>query len=325
MLDHKNITCETSEELTSIIEKEYGNIASVILVRENKTVYEHYFHGYSQEDTIHIASVTKSVISALIGIAIDKGIIKNPDQKVLDFFPDYKIKRGEKRIQEVAIKDLLSMTAPYKYKYEPYTKVYSSDDWTKAVLHLLGGKGAIGEFKYTTVGIQALSGVIAAASGQSVLDFANDNLFEPLEIKKPKNITIENKEEHFSFLKGEYVEGWVVDPNGVNTAGWGLCLTTRDITKIGQLYLGKGMWNKQRILSDTWIEESTKVHSKWGDRKYGYLWWIIEDNKSYAAIGDGGNIIYVSPEKEMVVSITSKFMPRAKDRLQLIHNFIMQL
>ena len=112
------------------------------------------------------------------------------------------------------------MTAPYKYKSEPYTKVYSSDDWVKAALDLLGAKG-IGEFNYSTVGTHILSGVLTNATGQSVHDFATENLFKPLAIKA-SNTTIQNKEDYFAFLKDKYVTGWIIDPKGVNTAGWGL-------------------------------------------------------------------------------------------------------
>lgn len=87
----------------------------------------------------------------MIGIAIDKGYIKSLDQKVLDFFPDYTVKRGEKTIQKVSLKDLLTMTAPYKYKYAPYTKYFTSDNWVKTALDLLGGRGKIGDFRYTPV------------------------------------------------------------------------------------------------------------------------------------------------------------------------------
>lgn len=129
--------------LEHIIAADYDNIAGIVVMKKGKTVYERYFDGFTPEDTVHIMSVTKSIVSALIGIAIDKGFIKNPDQKVLDFFPDYTIKRGEHTIQNVTIKQLLTMTAPYKYRNEPYTKVYTSNDWTKAALDLLGGKAGI--------------------------------------------------------------------------------------------------------------------------------------------------------------------------------------
>lgn len=312
---------EKTNELNNLIDKQYDNIAGIMAIKNNEIVYENYFDGYKQNDTIHIASVTKSILSTLIGIAVDKGFIKSIEQKVLDYFPEYQIKRGEKTIQKIKIRDLLTMTAPYKYKYEPYTKVYSSNDWTKAVLDLLGGKGEIGEFKYTTVGLQVLSGILTQVTGKSILDFAAENLFEPLGIKIPDNTTIKSREDHFSFLKDRYVTSWVVDPKGVNTAGWGLTLTTGDMAKIGQLYLNKGNWNGKQILSSEWIEESTMEHSRWGEKQYGYLWWIIDDS-CYAAIGDGGNIIYVNSEKNIVVAIASCFKPRAKDRIELIRNYI---
>jgi CubicO group peptidase (beta-lactamase class C family) len=313
--------------LKALIQEKYSNTAGIIVVKNGKIVFEDYFDGYNQKDTVHVASVTKSILSALIGIALDKGAIKSIGQNILDYFPEYEIKRREKTIQKITIKDLLTMTAPYKYKHEPYTKVYSSDDWTKAVLDLLGGKGKTGEFKYTTVGIQVLSGILTNATRQSVLDFALENLFGPLGIKVPHNVTINNKEEHFDFLKNKHVSGWVMDPKGVNTAGWGLALSTMDMAQIGQLYLNMGKWNGKQIISPKWIEDSTKEHSTWGELSYGYLWWVIDCNDSicYAALGDGGNVIFVFPEREMVVAITSRFMPRAKDRIELIRGYIIPI
>lgn len=313
------------KELIELIQNEYNNIAGVVIYQNNQITFENYFHGYKEDDTIHIASVTKSILSILVGIAIDKGQIKSLDQHILDFFPHYTIKKREKTIQKVTIRHLLTMTAPYKFKYEPYTKVYSSEDWTKSVLDLLGGKTLSGDFKYTTIGLQVLSGILTDATGQSVLDFTTENLFSPLGIKAPSNLTMKNKEEHFAFLKDKYVNGWIIDPKGVNTSGWGLTLTTRDIGKIGQLYLNKGKWGDKQLITPKWIEESTKKHSEWNELGYGYLWWIIgNDNQCFAAIGDGGNIIYVNTEWNTVVAITSRFMPRAKDRVELIQKHILR-
>ncbi|WP_421919775.1 serine hydrolase domain-containing protein [Marinifilum sp.] len=314
-------------DLISLVENEYHNIAGIVVQDDKETIYESYFQGYDVKDKIHIASVTKSIISILIGIAIDKGLILGVEQFVLDFYPDYKTKRGEKTIQKITIWHLLTMTAPYKYKYEPYTKVYSSDNWTKSVLDLLGGKTLSGDFKYTTIGLQVLSGVIEKASGKTVIDFATEYLFEPLDINPPKNIKIDSRDEHTSFLKDKFVSGWVIDPKGTNTAGWGLTLTTKDLAKVGQLYLNKGKWDNIQIISQEWIEKSTMVHSKWGDLTYGYLWWIMNDLDSncFAAIGDGGNIIYVDSTRKIVVSITSRFLPRAKDRIEFIRKHIIPL
>lgn len=127
----------------NLIKNEYSNIAGISIIKNESLIYEKYFNGYTQNDVLHISSVTKSIISVLIGIAVDKGYIKNIEQKVLEFFPDYTVKRGEKTIQNVTIKNLLTMTAPYKYASEPYTEVYKSDDWVKATLDLLGGKAVL--------------------------------------------------------------------------------------------------------------------------------------------------------------------------------------
>lgn len=314
--------------LEKTINSSYNNTAGIVVLKNGKTLFENYYNGYTATNTVHVASVTKSIFSALIGIAIDKGYINSIDQKVLCFFPDYTIKRGEKTIQSVTIKNMLTMTAPYKYKTAPdikfYANFFASDSWIKAALDLLGGKGKIGDFRYTPiVGPDVLSGVLVKATGQSVLDFATENLFSPLGIDATHNVVLQNKEEHCAFPKDKNVSGWVVDPKGVNTVGWGLTLTPMDMAKIGQLYLNGGMWAGKQIVSARWIAESTKQHSRWGKLSYGYLWWIIDDKEHiYAALGDGGNVIYVNTEKKMVVSIASLPMPRAKDRIKLIKEYI---
>ena len=96
------------------------------------------------------------------------------------------------------------------------------------------------------------------------------------------------------------------------------------MAKIGQLFLNKGKWNDKQIVSERWVRESTTEHSRWKkpDLPYGYLWWIGEKS-GYAAMGDGGNIIYVNPEKNLVVAITSLFYPRAKDRIEFIEKFVL--
>lgn len=311
-------------ELEKTICNDYNNIAGIIVSKNNKKIYEKYFNDCLSESSIHVYSVTKSVTSILIGIAIDKGYIKSVDEKVLDFFPNYTVKRGEKTIYNITIRHLLTMTAPYKYKFAPYTKYFTSMDWVKSSLDLLGGKGEIGKFRYVPLlGPDILTGILTKATGQTVLDFATENLFSPLGISVSKNVIFHSKEEQFAFNKAKYVSGWVADPNGVNTAAWGLALTTEAMLKIGQLYLNKGQWNERQIVSSKWIEESTKEQSRWDIRNlsYGYLWWIGEDN-GFAAMGDGGNIIYVNPNKNLVIAIASVFIPRPKDRIELIKKYI---
>ncbi|MBA4384696.1 MAG: serine hydrolase, partial [Anaerolinea sp.] len=169
---------EKLKELEKTINSDYSNMVGLTVLKNGLTLYENYFNGFLASNPVHIASVTKSVFSALIGIAIDKGYIKKIDLKVLEFFPDYSIKKGEKTIQKVTIKDMLTMTAPYKYETEPYEAFFSSENWIEAALNLLGGNGQIGEFVYSAmVGTQILSGILVKATGQPVLDFAAENLF----------------------------------------------------------------------------------------------------------------------------------------------------
>ena len=314
--------------LEKLINSSYNNTTGIIVLKNSKTLYENYFKGYTATNTVHVASVTKSIISALIGIAIEKGHIKSIDQKVLDFFPDYIINSGEKTIQSVTIKNMLTMTAPYKYKVEPYEEFFASDNWIKAALDLLGGKGQSGQFIYSAIiGTHILSGILVKATGQSVFDFATDNLFSPLDIHVRNNVVLRSKEEQLAFFQdNNNVSGWVADQQGVNTAGWGLTLTIRDMAKIGQLYLNSGAWEGAQIVPTRWINESTREHSRcsqWGNLPYGYLWWIIDGKEQcYAAMGDGGNVICVNRKKNMVISIASLFVPHAKDRIKLIKEYI---
>ena len=180
--------------LENKIKKEYGNIAGIMVLKDDHAVYENYFNQCSEKDPIHIFSVTKSIISMLFGIALDKGCIKNLDEKVIDFFPDYQIRKGEKTIRHITIRHLLTMTAPYKFKWNPYPKYFSSEDWVKSSLDLLGGSGTIGNFRYAPViGIDILSGILINTTGESVLKFAQDNLFSPLGISVDKNIYLDRK------------------------------------------------------------------------------------------------------------------------------------
>ena len=312
-------------ELIHQIEKEYSNTTGLVIQKNGKLIYEKYFDGYKETDTIHIFSVTKSITSILIGMAIDQGYIKSVEQKVLEFFPEYTIKRGEKTIQKITLKNLLTMTAPYKYKSEPYTKVYGSEDWTKAALDLLGGKGTIGDFKYSTVGAQILSGVLQNATGKSVLNFAAENLFTPLGIDVPAPTTFADKEEHLAFFKDKQVSGWVTDPQGLPTTGWGLTLCPRDMAKIGQLCINQGNWNGKQLVSASWLQESTKEHTRWNEFPYGYLWWRLDSDGSgtFAALGDSGNTIYINPKEQVVIAIACHFKPRAKTRIDLINQYIL--
>ncbi len=319
---------EKLTELEKKIQSEYSNIAGMVIFKNGKKQYENYFNECTQASKIHVYSVSKSIISLLFGIAMDKGYITGLNQKVLDFFPDYQIKKKATTIQKITLKDMMTMTAPYKFKNSMTTfmRYFMSKDYLKFTLDLLGGKGSIGAFNYTPlVGPDILSGILVKATGQSVFDFATENLFAPLGITVEKNIFFRSAKEQSEFNTSKDTSGWVVDAQGLNTGGWGLSLSPMDMAKIGQLCLDNGMWNGQQIVSKQWIDESTKEHSKWEEQNlsYGYLWWIIDENEqACAAMGDGGNAIYFNKKKGIVISIASLLMQNAKDRIELIREYI---
>lgn len=318
------------KELHNYIAEHQNNICGIAAMKEGKTVYSDYWHGFRPADTVHVMSVTKSIVSLLIGIAMDKGLISDVRQYVLDFFPAYKIKRGEKTIQQVTIEHLLTMTAPYKFRYEPWTKVCSSDDWTKAALDLLGGKAGItGAFKYSTLGIQILTGILAKVSDMKTVDFANRYLFGPLDMAPFHNFEAATAEEHkaFTISKEPKKNIWFVDPLGVGAAGFGLCLSALDMAKIGQLCLDGGAYKGRRIVSNAWITESTKPRLQcdehFANMEYGYLWWTpVPGSPVYAALGNSGNVIYVNPQHNTVISVIGTFKPAILDRVQFIREFI---
>ena len=324
------------EELKKFISNSTGNeknICQIYACKNGKAVYEDCWRGYKTEDAVHVMSVTKGVMALLIGIAIDKGIVKGVDQKVLDFFPDYQVKRGEKTIFDVTLRHLLTMTAPYKYRSEPWTKVCTSDDWTVAALDLLGGrKGITGEFRYATLGIQILSGIIENAAGERCIDFANNNLFIPLDIPKHKAHGDSSKEDQLDYVMNRKPRKneWYSDPKGTVTAGWGLCMSARDLAVIGELVLRGGKYKGKRILSEDYLDDMLSPHVKLGEMfgymNYGYLWYKpYDDREVYAALGDGGNVIYVNKEKEISAGVTGTFKPGIFDRVKFIEENVLPM
>ena len=208
-----------------------------------------------------------------------------------------------------------------------------SADWTKAALDLLGGRNGItGEFKYATLGIQILSGVIQNASGMKCIDFANQYLFAPLGISEHTVHGASDKDDQFDFLmnKAPRKNEWYSDPKDTVTAGWGLCISAEDMAKIGVLILNGGEYDNNRIISTNWIDEMTapriSLGERFGNMHYGYLWYRpFQDRETIAAIGDGGNVIYVNPENKISVGVTGTFKPRVFDRVAFIEKNILPL
>lgn len=306
----------TAEKLDYIIKEEYKNINGMLVVQRGNVVFEKYYNGYSPNNAFHIASVTKTIISALIGLCVDKGYIKSVDQKVMEFFPEYNINSSE-----ITVRNLLTMTVPHPFVdwQEPLEELCTQQDWIQYTLNRIGNGGEIGHFKYSSAGAHLLSAIIMSVTGKNAREFANEYLFQPLGMSEIPNYNM--KAFGFDDLFGKDVKGWVHDPNGNSTGGWGLTLTVKDMAKFGQLYLNEGIHNGKQILSKSWIKESTEMNQN----QYGYLWWLREEAGifSYCAMGDGGNVICCVPEKELVVAIASEVIPNAEDRWKLIKECIL--
>ena len=309
------------------------NIRQIVAYRNNILEIEEYKGGFNKEDTMNVMSVTKSITSLLIGIAIDKGFIKSVDDKVMDYYKNIYIpKRGEKTIYDVTIKHLLTMTAPYKGKSEPWKKVCTSHDWSFSILDSLGGRNGItNEFRYHTLGTQILLGIIRIASGMNVLEFANEYLFKPLGIEPRKNANCTSKEDQFNYLmnRGNHGKVWFMDPTDMPTAGWGLSLSAYEMAQIGLLILNNGIYNDIRVISKKYLDEMTKSYIsldyKFGNQDYGYLWWLPNrDSNIVAAIGDGGNVIYINRANNIVVAVTGYFKPMVFDRIEYIEKNIVE-
>jgi len=209
----------------------HGNINGVVVVRKGYIVYEKYFNGFGPDDAHNMASVTKSVTSALVGIAVDEGLIQSVDQKVLDFFPGYTAAPGDFQKRSITIRHLLTMTAPFAWKttdarrFEPLDRLRRQRDWVTFTLNLLGLNGQPGKFQYCTAGTHLLSAIISRVAGMPAREFANRRLFKPLGMHEIPDY--EMKSFGLEDVFGKNARGWIKDPAGITVGGFGLNLTPR--------------------------------------------------------------------------------------------------
>ena len=319
------------QELHSYIQEHQPNICQISVLQSGNELYSAEWNGYQRTDCVHIASATKSVMALLIGIAIDRQRIGSVDDTVLSYFPEYSVKRGEKTIFDVTIRQLLTMRAPYKGHGDPWTKVCTDKNWTEASLNFLGGKGGVtDEFDYRTVCLHILSGILFKTVGMKPVDFTNESLFCPLGIAKHENVSAGTVQAHKSFItdKAPKKNVWLADPQGLATPGYGLCLSAADMAKLGQLCLQNGTWNGKQIVSAKWLHEMLCPrrieNGTFSGKAYGFLWWIVHPERNiYAAIGDSGNVIYVDPREQTVVAVSAYFKPAVHDRIDFIENTLL--
>ncbi|MFX1470551.1 MAG: serine hydrolase domain-containing protein [Promethearchaeota archaeon] len=261
-------------------------IDSILVIRNGFIVAEWYEDPFNKNSIFEVYSVTKSVTSALIGIAIDKGYIESINELVLDFFPEKNISNIDAYKESMTIEHILTMTTGLNWSegQDLFNEWYASEDHVKFVLDrpMIHAPGLV--WNYNTGASHLLTAILERTTNMSTLDFANKYLFGPLSIRD-------------AF--------WIVDPQGVAYGGNGLIIKPRDMAKLGFLFHKKGIWEGKRIISSSWVSSSTASQIILTiNISYGYQWWIYPNHEHYQALGYGGQSISVFYKKELIVVFT---------------------
>jgi len=315
--EHKLDTAIFNKLNQDICNGKYGNVHSLLVIDNSDLVIEQYYNKW-EKDRLHIlASNTKSFNSLLIGVAIEQGYIDNVDQRMLDFFPEYENLKKDTLKNKITIKDLLTMTSGFKWDEHslPLTdpnnmgrQIDKTEDWLKSSLELSMDTVPGTKYVYSGPNNIILSEIIKRSTGKNIAEFAEEYLFEPLGIK-------------------EY--NWI-SKNGIYDGGGGLSLKSRDIAKYGLLHLNKGKWNDKEIVSKKWIEEIFSPFIEIHNPVYGcYQWRMVRTEHGFNTWfipGNGGQIINIIPELDMVIVINADNREIPKDRREplefLIKNII---
>jgi CubicO group peptidase (beta-lactamase class C family) len=264
---------------------------SVIVVNQGTIVREIYYNDFSYSTQFNTYSVTKSFTSALVGIAIDQGIIGSVDDPVVSYFPNATFDHDSPEKQSVTIRHVLTMTSGFDYGEDPTLAPPIEGSVATHVLNSPVTREPGTSWVYDSQAPSILTRIIEIQSNMSLLDFANEYLFDYLGIQEVS---------------------WGTDDSGLAYGGFSLYLTSREMAKFGQLFLQEGMWNDEEIISKEWVRESTLdhmpddvhfVYSVKPSGGYGYLWWTYDG--FYTASGLHGQRIIVNPISEYVVVFTS--------------------
>jgi CubicO group peptidase (beta-lactamase class C family) len=271
--------------------QEVPDLHSVILIRGGKMLVNANFYPYDGATPHDVASVTKSVTTTLLGIAIDRGKL-SLDDSVLSFFPDRAIANRNEWKDQMTVEDLATTSSGLACLREPgeptQAEMSASGDWVQFVLDLPMAAEPGSQWNYCSPGFHLLSAVLTEATGQTALDFAWDNLFGPLGIRDVI---------------------WPADPQGYTRGMGDLMLRPSDAAKLGQLWLNGGVWEGRQIVSQSWVEAAATVKTQATDegQDYGYGWWIERESEvggEYRADGRGGQYVLVVPALDVVLATT---------------------
>lgn len=295
---------ELNEEIRLLLEMNI-EIHSLLIVKDGYIVAEQYYSDeYGPEDLHRIYSCTKSLTSAMLGIASGNGLLGGLDQLMTSFFPEYDIQNMSDEKNAINIEHLLTMSAglewyeleyPYGDERNSFWKWGDSGGGVKYVLDLPMVAAPGEEYAYNTGVSHVLSGILQKVTGIRADSFAMEHLLSPLGIDQ--------------FY-------WPIDSYGIAYGGSGVQLRPRDMARFGYLYLKNGLWDDTQIIPEPWVEASQQKHMERKyipDNFYGYQFWVSDYN-TYSAVGYGGQWITIVPEHDLVVVFNNSFVE--SDHLQ---------
>jgi CubicO group peptidase (beta-lactamase class C family) len=325
------------DDLDTMVPDLYPQVRSVLVVRHGYLVYERYWHGDDAGDGQSSFSVTKSFISALVGIALGDGKLKGLDQTVEELLAPHLPPDADPQLRQVTVAQLLAMTSGLAGDDSSlggddrlWDRMLESRDWVR---HILGRRpettpGA--EFAYAGANSHLLSAIVADATGQSTLAYARAKLFGPLGIDTDNALEpVLRRWPPTPAQVAAYERApmaWPRDPQGYHLGDSLLRLPARDLAKLGYLYLNSGRWDGAQVVPADYVAASTRPQSDptVGPGDYGYHWWVTSEtgHASFRAMGFGGQLIQVIPDLDLVVVITSDYTQERHDAPNLVGGVI---
>jgi CubicO group peptidase (beta-lactamase class C family) len=292
--------------------KDLRQLRSLLVFHDDSLRRERYFNGARAEQPANLKSASKSVISALVGIALERGKLRDVRQPLSELLPADT--RGlDSTRRAITVEDLLTMRAGLQStSFDQYGAFVSSRNWVRHALTrpVIAPRGEGGPMIYSTGSTHLLSAVLTRATGQSTWAFGRSSL-APLGIR---------------------LRPWTTDPQGVFFGGNEMQMTSREMLAFGRLYLDGGRApDGKQLLPRAWIDSSwvPRTTSNWSGNAYGYGWWIREahGHHVYFAWGYGGQFIFVVPSASMVVVATSDPAPARREgaHLDAVHGLVDEL
>jgi CubicO group peptidase (beta-lactamase class C family) len=272
-----------------------GYVDGLLVIRNGYLVAEKYYNGYFVNTPHNIKSVSKSFLSAISGIAIQKGYFTLED-KVMDYFPEYIYDTMDVRKYDITIDDLMIMRMGIDTEENNLLDVLATSNWIKTTIELplLSAPGE--KFRYSTLETHLLSAILTKTSGMSTYDLTKKYLTD---------------------FMGIDIDGWSQDPQGYYFGGSEMYFTPREMAVLGYLYLNEGKLRDVQIVPADWVATSLsktweKDSKEWGVLKeynYGHLWWLgkINGYEMYWALGYGGQMVITFPDLNLIVVTTAGY------------------